>query len=407
MWHLTFNYHLILFIIIAGFLVKGAIRVMMKERESAKQVALLEERYETSVDREQEVNTAENELAGVQNQIQAIIDKRDANNLILERQAGAGQVTGQILGRQQQEINRQAAIDALPLQAKALAAQARVASAQGKARYAQSVLKAAQDKLDNAFRLKAEDIKNAYDFAKDNRTAIYDFLTNEQKTRADVNQKKEDRQYQITQDRINDQQSLSQKFMSNWQADLAVEVTQLNPSDKDYINKLAKIQGKYVEKVKPITGTLGGVSSLTNSIIENPSLFDDLTPTAKGGVIAQLQAQGYDTVNLGVKGLSDTAIKELAQTHLLVNATKVGLSLKDTLLVPKEIFPKKKILVYDLIYKPCMTALLRCAKSRGHQILNGENMLLYQGAKAFEIWTGEKAPIQVMRKALRHALSAG
>src|SRR3989344_2658201 len=48
---------LILFIIIAGFLVKGAIRVMMKERESAKQVALLEERYETSVDREQEVKS--------------------------------------------------------------------------------------------------------------------------------------------------------------------------------------------------------------------------------------------------------------------------------------------------------------------------------------------------------------
>lgn len=58
-----------------------------------------------------------------------------------------------------------------------------------------------------------------------------------------------------------------------------------------------------------------GLSPMTQSIINNPSLFDDLTPTAKGAVISQLQLQGYDTTNLGTKGLSDTAIKELAQTQ--------------------------------------------------------------------------------------------
>ena len=70
---------------------------------------------------------------------------------------------------------------------------------------------------------------------------------------------------------------------------------------------------------KPLTtpggGTGGNVSSLTQSIIENPSLFDDLTPTKRGQVIAELQAGGYDTTNLGVKGLSDTAIKEISQTQ--------------------------------------------------------------------------------------------
>ena len=59
----------------------------------------------------------------------------------------------------------------------------------------------------------------------------------------------------------------------------------------------------------------GKISPTTQSIIDNPSLFDDLTPTKKGTVISELQANNYDTSNLGVKGLSDTAIKEIAQTQ--------------------------------------------------------------------------------------------
>lgn len=70
-----------------------------------------------------------------------------------------------------------------------------------------------------------------------------------------------------------------------------------------------------VQKLKSATSTGGSLSPVTQSIIDNPSLFDDLTPTVKGQVIAQLQASGYDTSNLGVKGLSDTAITQVAQTQ--------------------------------------------------------------------------------------------
>ncbi len=62
-------------------------------------------------------------------------------------------------------------------------------------------------------------------------------------------------------------------------------------------------------------GSTDGVSPRTQAVIDNPSLFDDLTPTQKGSVIAELQTGGYDTSNLGMKGLSDTAIKEVAQTQ--------------------------------------------------------------------------------------------
>lgn len=67
------------------------------------------------------------------------------------------------------------------------------------------------------------------------------------------------------------------------------------------------------------SGQGGGVSNITKSIIANPSLFDDLTPTIKGQVISDLQTNGYSTTNLGVKGLSDTAITHIAQTQSAIS----------------------------------------------------------------------------------------
>jgi shikimate dehydrogenase len=97
----------------------------------------------------------------------------------------------------------------------------------------------------------------------------------------------------------------------------------------------------------------------------------------------------------------------LGQANILVHATPVGLHSGDPLLVEKGIFPKRKILVYDLIYRPRRTRLLNAARQLGNKIINGETMLLYQGAKAFEIWTGKKAPVKLMKTALDQALSNG
>lgn len=63
----------------------------------------------------------------------------------------------------------------------------------------------------------------------------------------------------------------------------------------------------------------GTVSPLTQSVIENPSLFDDLTPTVRGKVISELSALGYDTSNLGTKPLSDVAIKNISDTQKAIS----------------------------------------------------------------------------------------
>ena len=53
-----------------------------------------------------------------------------------------------------------------------------------------------------------------------------------------------------------------------------------------------------------------------------------------------------------------------------------------------------------MIYRPAETPLLKAARAAGCRVANGLGMLLYQGAKALEIWTGQPAPVENMRRAL-------
>ena len=90
----------------------------------------------------------------------------------------------------------------------------------------------------------------------------------------------------------------------------------------------------------------------------------------------------------------------LANTDLVVNATPIGLSIDDSkLLIDVDMLPSTA-LVMDMIFNPSFTLLLRTARAHGCQVLNGLSMLLYQGALAFELWTGRPAPIEIMQKAI-------
>ena len=95
--------------------------------------------------------------------------------------------------------------------------------------------------------------------------------------------------------------------------------------------------------------------------------------------------------------------KAIHDVDLVVNATSVGLKEGESLGLRAESF-SPRVHVYDTIYRPAQTELLRVAESAGAKVANGLSMLLHQGAKAFEIWTGRKAPLAVMRRALRAAI---
>jgi shikimate dehydrogenase len=97
---------------------------------------------------------------------------------------------------------------------------------------------------------------------------------------------------------------------------------------------------------------------------------------------------------------SDAADQFLMQTDLVVNATSVGLHETDTQILINVDLLSPDTLVMDMIFNPPTTPLLRAAQARGCAVLNGLTMLLYQGALAFEHWTGQPAPIETMRRAL-------
>ena len=84
-----------------------------------------------------------------------------------------------------------------------------------------------------------------------------------------------------------------------------------------------------------------------------------------------------------------------------MNATPIGLKAGDPSPVDEKQFSLRQTrAVYDMIYKPAETKLLALAKAAGCKTSNGLGMLLHQGAAAFEIWTGQTAPVDVMRRAL-------
>ncbi len=90
-----------------------------------------------------------------------------------------------------------------------------------------------------------------------------------------------------------------------------------------------------------------------------------------------------------------------ADVDLVVNATSLGLNSGDSLPVDQKSFPLTRArAAYDMIYRPAETSFLEAAKAAGCRTSNGLGMLLYQGAKAFELWTGKNPPIDIMRRAL-------
>jgi shikimate dehydrogenase len=94
---------------------------------------------------------------------------------------------------------------------------------------------------------------------------------------------------------------------------------------------------------------------------------------------------------------------EIAKTKILINATSIGLS-TDVSPVPAEVL-NDELLVLDLIY--AKTRLLRDAASVGATTLDGELMLLHQGAAAFTLWTGQPAPLELMQSKLAEARAGG
>ncbi len=95
----------------------------------------------------------------------------------------------------------------------------------------------------------------------------------------------------------------------------------------------------------------------------------------------------------------------LAEADLLVNATPVGgPGDEDRSPLPPGVALHDRLTVFDVVYRPRVTPLIRAALDAGARSVEGVDMLVEQGARSFEIWTGTPAPVDVMRAAALDAL---
>ncbi len=89
------------------------------------------------------------------------------------------------------------------------------------------------------------------------------------------------------------------------------------------------------------------------------------------------------------------------KVDMVINATSLGLKPGDDLpFDPNQFSLQQTRSVYDLIYRPAETPLLKAGKAAGCRAANGLGMLLHQGAQALELWSDKIAPVGEMRRAL-------
>ena len=108
------------------------------------------------------------------------------------------------------------------------------------------------------------------------------------------------------------------------------------------------------------------------------------------GPVARLEAVPWEEA--GVRA-------QLADIDLIVNATPLGMNPSDPAPIPARLLLPHHI-VFDCVYRPSKTALLRAADEAGARGANGLSMLLHQGALSFSIWFNREAPLEAMRSAI-------
>lgn len=143
------------------------------------------------------------------------------------------------------------------------------------------------------------------------------------------------------------------------------------------------------------------VSSL---IIANRSLAK--AESLAGALTKQANIINMKTEIAVVPLQSTNMSRAVVRCQLVVNCTTVGMKFSPdegrsplaSGLIPKD------ALVYDLVYNPSQTPLLRMAKGAGAKTIGGLHMLVYQGAASFKLWTGREVPLDIMLSAARKAL---
>ena len=122
------------------------------------------------------------------------------------------------------------------------------------------------------------------------------------------------------------------------------------------------------------------------------------TPAKAADLAAYMRAIG-DVFGTSLADLPE----KVRLAEIIVNTTTVGMGREERPLITRDMLDRSQV-VFDLVYRPLETPLLKEAKAAGAKRIDGIAMLARQGALSFEIWTGVKPPLDVMERSARNAV---
>ena len=148
-----------------------------------------------------------------------------------------------------------------------------------------------------------------------------------------------------------------------------------------------------------ILGAGGASRAISFILAERGSSLVILNRTwDKAKVCADRISQIFQSEATALKLNGENLATALSQADILINATSVGMSPNINQTPVTSNLLKPSLVVFDIVYNPIKTRLQREAEAAGATTISGLDMLVWQGALAFEKWTGLKAPIGVMRE---------
>jgi shikimate dehydrogenase len=153
-----------------------------------------------------------------------------------------------------------------------------------------------------------------------------------------------------------------------------------------------------------LLGAGGAARAIAYTMAKEADELAVLNRTVKQAqALAKLLEKSFNK-KISTGSLSPSDIQSnLQDSDILINATSVGMKPKaEESPVPPKLL-RSNLAVMDIVYNPLETKLAKDAKAAGARVVSGVEMLIYQGAASFELWTGKSAPVEVMRQAaLRH-----
>jgi len=172
------------------------------------------------------------------------------------------------------------------------------------------------------------------------------------------------------------------------------------------LKALKAIDRDLIKRKVVIIGAGGASRAISFTLAREVAKLTILNRTLKRAERLANEIRRVSGVDVKFGGFTyESLSRELEDADIVINATPIGMHPNEEETPIDKHLLRSDLIVFDLVYNPLETRLLREAREAGAKTIDGLEMLIYQGAASFEIWTGMKAPVEIMMESAREELA--